>query len=92
MTAGNGSPLFFDEHVVADSVHENVAAVNLAGGLVRQDPTICASLLWGARALSHLEARWSSHLLGCWREGRSSLLGELTGAAAPEHERALRAG
>src|SRR3954470_862885 len=41
--------LFFDEHVAADAVHENVAAVDLAGGLVRQDPTICSSVLWGAR-------------------------------------------
>ncbi len=29
---------FFDEHVEADAVHENVAAVDLAGGLARQDP------------------------------------------------------
>jgi hypothetical protein len=67
--------LFFDEHVVADAVHENIAAVDLAGGLVRQEPDLGASVLWGARALSHLEARWALHLLECWRERRSSLLG-----------------
>ncbi|MBV9003880.1 MAG: iron-containing redox enzyme family protein [Solirubrobacterales bacterium] len=66
--------LFFDEHVVADAVHENVASVDLAGGLVRQDPTIGASILWGAQALDHLDAAWAAHLLGCWRDGRSSLL------------------
>jgi hypothetical protein len=71
---GSDATLFFDEHVVADAVHENVAAVDLAGGLVRQEPELCASLLWGARVLSCLETRWSSHLMACWGEGRTSLL------------------
>lgn len=82
--------LFFDEHVVADAVHENVASVDLAGGLVRQDPTVGASILWGARALDHLDARWSAHLLGCWREGQSSLLESRSLPKAGE--RALTAG
>ena len=29
---------FFDEHVTADAIHEAVAAVDLAGGLARQQP------------------------------------------------------
>jgi Iron-containing redox enzyme len=65
---------FFDEHVEADAVHENVAAVDLAGGLVRQDPELGPQVLWGALALSRLDARWASHLLACWGDGRSSLL------------------
>jgi hypothetical protein len=69
--------LFFDEHVLADAVHENVAAVDLAGGLVRQDPDSARSILWGARALNHLDARWAAHVLDCWRDGRSSLLAEV---------------
>ena len=31
---------FFDEHVIADAVHENIAAVDLAGGLARQEPAL----------------------------------------------------
>ncbi len=69
--------LFFDEHVEADAVHENLAAVDLAAGLVDQDPALRESVLWGARTLAHLGERWADHLLGCWAEGRSSLLGEL---------------
>ncbi len=65
--------LFFDEHVEADAVHENVAAVDLAGGLVRQDPETCRRLLWGAEALSLLDGRWAGHVLDCWRAGRTSL-------------------
>jgi len=71
---GEDATLFFDEHVTADAVHENIAAVDLAGGLVRQDPARCPAILWGARALGELDGRWTEHLLGCWREGRSSLL------------------
>src|SRR5947207_1556512 len=69
--------LFFDEHVEADAVHENVAAVDLAGGLVRQDPSQYKSVLWGARTLSLLGQRWASGLLTCWSNGRSSLREEL---------------
>ncbi len=69
--------LFFDEHVEADAVHENLAAVDLAGGLVRQDPGLCPSLLWGARTLSHLSDRWASRLMSSWSAGCSSLRDQL---------------
>ncbi len=69
--------LFFDEHVEADAVHERIAAVDLAGGLVRQDPTQLRSILWGARTLDYLDERWASHLLRCWANGQRSLLGDL---------------
>jgi hypothetical protein len=70
---GEDATLFFDEHVTADAVHENIAAVDLAGGLVQQDPSIAASILWGARVLGQLERRWAGHLLGCWESGHTSL-------------------
>jgi hypothetical protein len=68
--------LFFDEHVEADAVHENVAAVDLAGGLARQEPRFASQILWGARTLAYLGDRWAAHLLSRWSEGRGSLLGE----------------
>jgi len=64
---------FFDEHVEADAVHENIAAVDLAGGLMRQEPQLAADVLYGARALVEVEAHWARHLLGSWEAGRSSL-------------------
>jgi hypothetical protein len=76
--------LFFDEHVTADAVHENIAAVDLAGGLVRQDPALGADILWGARALNMVEARWASHLLDSWQDSRTSLLSELDAVPGPE--------
>jgi hypothetical protein len=64
---------FFDEHVEADAVHESVAAVDLAGGLVRDEPRLAHDVLFGACALLHVEARWAAHLLGAWAAGASSL-------------------
>jgi hypothetical protein len=63
---------FFDEHVTADAVHENIAAIDLAGGLVRQDPRMLDDILLGARALIAIEARWTAHLLDAWADGRSA--------------------
>ena len=65
---------FFDEHVEADAVHEAIAAVDLAGGLARQDPELAPRILWGARALVLVEGLWARHLLGRWQCGESSLL------------------
>jgi hypothetical protein len=64
---------FFDEHVEADAVHEAVAAVDLAGGLARQEPDLAADILWGARALMVVEGRWARALLSAWEQGESSL-------------------
>jgi hypothetical protein len=73
---------FFDEHVTADAIHENVAAVDLAGGLARLEPALVGDILLGARALVELEARWAAHLLDAWAAGRSSLRAPLGQAVA----------
>jgi heme oxygenase-like protein len=65
---------FFDEHVEADAVHEAIAAVDLAGGLAREEPDLAADILWGARALVALERRWADSLLSAWERDESSLL------------------
>ena len=73
---------FFDEHVTADAVHESIAAVDLAGGLVRQDPGLAADVIWGARALVELEGRFARRLLEAWEQGHSSLLVPLEAPAS----------
>jgi hypothetical protein len=70
---GEDATAFFDVHVVADAVHESVAAVDLAGGLAKQDRRLGADILWGARALPALDGAWARHVLGAWSAGRSSL-------------------
>lgn len=65
---------FYDEHVEADAVHENIAAYDLAGGLARQEPELAADILYGARALLFLEDRFARHLVAAWGAGETSLL------------------
>ena len=71
---GPEATLFYDEHVEADAVHENIAAWDLAGGLARAEPDVAGDIVFGARALLALESRWGAHLLDAWRARRSSLL------------------
>jgi hypothetical protein len=73
---------FFDEHVVADAVHEHIAAVDLAGGLARAEPALGPDVLWGARALIAVDARHARAVMAAWETGVSSLRRE---AAAPQH-------
>jgi hypothetical protein len=78
---GGAATEFFDEHVEADAVHENVAAVDLAGGLARMEPEVAPDILWGARALAELDARWGAYVLGAWERGETSLLASVSAAA-----------
>jgi hypothetical protein len=64
---------YFDEHVEADAVHEQIAAHDLAGGLVEAEPQLEPDLLFGARVALALDALVSGHMLACWQDGRSSL-------------------
>ena len=52
---------FFDEHVLADAVHENIAAVDLAGRARAPGAGARRDIIWGARCLVLLEARWARH-------------------------------
>ena len=74
---GEDACLFFDVHVVADAVHESVAAVDLAGGLAAQDPRLGADILWGAKALLEIDGRWARHMMHAWAGDSSSLRPEL---------------
>ena len=64
---------FYDEHVEADAVHENIAAWDLAGGLARSEPEVADDILFGARALLTVEGLWARHLLSSWEREATSL-------------------
>jgi len=70
---GEAATEFFDEHVEADAVHEAIAAHDLAGGLAVAEPELASDIVFGARALLLLEARFAGELLAAWDDGRSSL-------------------
>jgi hypothetical protein len=67
---------FYDEHVEADAVHEQVLRAGLADLLARE-PELAADVVLGLRASSWLEDRLGEHLMSCWGAGRSSLRREL---------------
>jgi hypothetical protein len=71
---------FYDEHVQADAVHENIAAWDLAGGLARAEPETAGDILFGVRALLALENRWAAHLIDHWAHDVTSLLAPLDSA------------
>ncbi|AOS64544.1 Iron-containing redox enzyme [Actinoalloteichus hymeniacidonis] len=64
---------FYDEHIEADAVHEQVAAHDLCGNLVRADPTLVGDVVFGAAAALALEGLLADRLLRSWSRGESSL-------------------
>ena len=70
---GKEATEFYDEHVEADSVHENIAAYDLAQGLAVAEPSLTRDILFGAQALLALDARMAAEILTAWERGESSL-------------------
>jgi Iron-containing redox enzyme len=70
---GEEATRFYDEHVEADALHEQVAAHDLAGRLAIDEPELVPDILFGAAAALELESRFAERLLGAWGAGESSL-------------------
>ncbi|MFP5369868.1 MAG: iron-containing redox enzyme family protein [Actinomycetes bacterium] len=70
---GPDATCFFDEHVEADAVHEQIAAHDLCGGLVEDEPELLADVLLGAATAVELDRRFAEHVLAAWSDGESSL-------------------
>jgi hypothetical protein len=66
---------FYDEHVEADAVHEQIAAYDMCGSFCAAEPDLAADVLFGARCALALDALWSREVLGRWDRGESSLRG-----------------
>jgi hypothetical protein len=64
---------YFDEHIEADAVHEQIAAHDLCGGYAAQRPSAAADIMFGASCCLALDDALAGHLLSCWRAGRTSL-------------------
>jgi Iron-containing redox enzyme len=64
---------FYDEHVQADAVHEQLAAHDMCGGLVAQRPELAADVLFGASCCLALDRLFAEHLLARWGESATSL-------------------
>ncbi|MET4640114.1 iron-containing redox enzyme family protein [Mycetocola sp. 2940] len=70
---------YFDEHVEADAVHEQIAGRDLAGSLAEDEPALLADILFGAAACLTVDGWASAHLLDAWTAGRSALRVPLAG-------------
>ncbi len=64
---------YFDEHVEADAVHEQIAARDLAGGLAQDRPDLTADIMFGAAACLAIDRWTAEQLMDAWSAGRSSL-------------------
>jgi hypothetical protein len=65
--------VFYDEHVEADAVHEQIASVDMCGSLVAAEPGLAPDVLFGAACSLAMDGVAATHLLGAWETGRSAL-------------------
>ncbi|MGN8026229.1 iron-containing redox enzyme family protein [Microbacterium sp. 22242] len=64
---------YFDEHVEADAVHEQIAGRDLAGALAEDQPELLPDIMFGAAACLVVDGRVGAHMLERWQNGESSL-------------------
>ena len=72
LSDGAAGQRFYDEHVEADAVHEQVLRAGLRD-LLRREPHLAADVVLGIEAGLLVEDRFADHVLGAWTAGRSSL-------------------
>ncbi|MFF0433856.1 iron-containing redox enzyme family protein [Streptomyces sp. NPDC004327] len=71
--AGPAAQHFYDEHVEADAVHEQLVRHEVVAGLLAEEPALEDDVVLGIRATSLLEDRLTTHLLDSWNNGHSAL-------------------
>jgi hypothetical protein len=65
---------FYDEHVEADAVHEQIAAYDLCGSLAEDEPALAQDIVFGAAAALYLDASFGGYLLDRWSAAAPTLL------------------
>ncbi|MEC3982765.1 iron-containing redox enzyme family protein [Amycolatopsis sp. H20-H5] len=73
---------FYDEHVEADAVHEQIAAHDLCGSYAIDHPHTAEDILFGAACALAVDNAMALHLLHRWDTGDSALLARPDAAAA----------
>lgn len=80
-SAGPAAERFYDEHVEADAVHEQVVRHEVIAPLLAAEPELEADVVLGIEATGLLEDRLGAAVLAAWRDGRSALRTPLENAA-----------
>lgn len=70
---GDAVAAYYDEHVEADSVHEQIAGRDLAGSLAEDEPQLVEDILFGAACCLDIDGAASEQMLQAWERGVSSL-------------------
>lgn len=60
---GERAAAYYDEHVEADAVHEQLAMRTICGTLMAEEPALVGSVLFGAFTCLDLEARYAHRVL-----------------------------
>jgi hypothetical protein len=64
---------YYDEHVEADAVHEQIAGRDLAGSLAEDEPALLADIMFGASACLTIDGWVGEHILTAFTANESSL-------------------
>lgn len=64
---------YFDEHVEADAVHEQVATRDVCAAAVEREPQLAEDVLLGVAVSLVMDELLAAHVLGSFGSGRSSL-------------------
>lgn len=59
---------YYEEHVAADAVHEQLAVRTICGSLLRHEPGLLPDVYFGAFTCLDLEARLARRLLSGWQD------------------------
>jgi Iron-containing redox enzyme len=73
---------FYDEHVEADAVHEQVVRHGVVAPLLAAEPELAGDVVFGVRGSGFLGDRFADVLLDAWAHGRSALRVPLPDAPA----------
>jgi hypothetical protein len=68
---GADATYFYDVHVEADAVHEQIAAVDMCGSFVAENPGHRRAVLFGAAAGLAIDNRFAEALLAEWNYASS---------------------
>lgn len=71
--AGPAAVRFYEEHVEADAVHEQLVRREVVGGLIEEEPGLAADVAFGIVATGRLEERLGAALVDAWSADRSAL-------------------
>lgn len=74
--AGPAAQRFYDEHVEADAVHEQVVRRDVIGGLLADEPHLESDIAFGIEATGLLEDHLAARLLAAWRSNSTALRGQ----------------